>query len=48
MNKILVGAAMGMMAGVALMMSPMGKSLRKDVQMGMHKARQMAKQMEQM
>lgn len=48
MNKLLFGTAVGMMAGVALMMSPVGKTLRKDVQMGMNKAKQMAKQMEQM
>ena len=48
MNKWMIGAAMGMMAGVALMMSPMGKTLRQDVQKGMTKARQMASKMEQM
>lgn len=48
MNKLLFGATMGMMAGMALMMSPMGKMLRKDMQMGMNKARKIAKQMEQM
>lgn len=48
MNKLLFGTAVGMMAGVALMMSPMGKTLRKDVQAGMTKARQMARKMEQM
>lgn len=48
MNKLLVGTAMGMMMGMALMMSPMGKTLRKDVQMGMNKAKQMVKGMEQM
>ena len=48
MNKLLVGTAMGMMMGVALMMSPMGKTLRRDVQMGMNKAKQMAGKMEQM
>ncbi len=48
MNKLLFGAAMGMMAGMALMMSPMGKTLRKDVQMGMSKARKMARQMDMM
>ena len=48
MNKLLFGAAMGMMAGVALMMSPMGKTLRKDVNMGMVKARQMARKMDMM
>ena len=36
------------MAGMALMMSPMGKTLRKDVQMGMSKARKMARQMDMM
>lgn len=48
MNKMMIGAAMGMMAGVALMMSPMGKTLRQDVRKGMAKARQMANRMEQM
>lgn len=48
MNKLLFGATMGMMAGMALMMSPMGKMLRKDMQMGMNKARKIAKQMGQM
>lgn len=48
MNKLLFGAAVGMMAGAALMMSPMGKMVRKEVNMGMNKAKQMAKAMEQM
>lgn len=48
MNKVLFGATMGMMAGIALMMSPMGKTLRQDMQKGMTKAKQMAQQMEQM
>lgn len=48
MNKMLFGAAMGMMAGMALMMSPMGKTLRKDMHMGMAKARQMAHKMDMM
>jgi len=48
MNKLLFGATMGMMAGVALMMSPMGKMVRKEVHMGMSKAKKMAKTMEQM
>ncbi len=47
MNKLLFGATMGMMAGVALMMSPMGKMVRKEVHMGMNKAKQMARTMEQ-
>lgn len=48
MNKLMIGATMGMMAGIALMMSPMGKTLRQDMRKGMTKARQMAKQVEQM
>ena len=48
MNKMLFGAAMGMMAGVALMMSPMGKPLRKEMNMGISKAKQMMKAMERM
>ena len=48
MNKLLFGATMGMMAGVALMMSPMGKMMKKEINMGMNKAKQMAKQMDQM
>ena len=48
MNKLLFGATMGMMAGVALMMSPMGKMVRKEMCMGMNKAKQMAKSMEKM
>lgn len=48
MNKLLFGASMGVMAGIALMMSPMGKTLRKDVQSGIAKAKQMASKMEQM
>ena len=48
MNRMMLGAAMGMMAGVALMMSPMGKTMRREVRMGMNKARQMAQKMEQM
>ena len=41
MNKLLFGTAMGMMAGVALMMSPAGR----DVRRGVCKARKMAKKM---
>lgn len=48
MNKLLVGATMGMMMGVALMMSPMGRTVRQDVKCGVHKAKQMAKKMEEM
>lgn len=48
MNKLMFGAAMGMMAGMALMMSPMGKTLQQDMRKGMAKARQVANKMEQM
>ena len=45
MNKLLFGTAVGMMAGVALMMSPMGREVRRDVSRGMCKARKMARKM---
>ena len=48
MNKLMIGAAMGMMAGMALMMSPMGKTMRKEVQMGMDKAKKLTKHMDMM
>lgn len=48
MNKLMIGAAMGMMAGIGLMMSPMGKGIRKDVNRGMVKARRFARMMENM
>ena len=48
MNKLFFGATVGMMAGIALMMSPMGKMMRKEVRMGMNKAKQMSKAMENM
>ena len=43
MSKWMIGAAMGMMAGMALMASPMGKTLRQDMQKGFNKAKQMTK-----
>ena len=48
MNKLLFGAAVGMMAGMALMMSPAGKTLRKDMNMSMTKAKEMARKMDMM
>ena len=45
MNKLLFDTAVGMMAGVALMMSPMGREVRRDVSRGMCKARKMARKM---
>ena len=47
MSKMMVGAAMGFMAGAALMMTATGRALRKDVQQGVCKAKQMMKDMEQ-
>lgn len=41
MTRMMIGAAMGMMAGVALMMSPAGR----DVRRGVCKALKMAKKM---
>lgn len=46
MNKLMFGSAMGFMMGVGLMMSPMGKTLRRDMQKGMNKAKQMMKEAE--
>lgn len=48
MNKLLIGTTMGMMMGVALMMSPMGQTVRRDVKCGMRKARKMAKKLDMM
>ncbi|MGN0794464.1 MAG: hypothetical protein ACI4MG_08360 [Aristaeellaceae bacterium] len=47
MNKLMIGSAVGFMAGVGLMMMPVGRTIRKDVQKGMNKAKQMMKDMEQ-
>ena len=47
MSRVMLGAAMGFMAGVGLMMTPMGRSIRKDMCKGMSKARQIMKDMEQ-
>lgn len=46
-NKLMIGSAVGFMAGVGLMMMPVGRTIRKDVQKGMNKAKQMMKDMEQ-
>lgn len=48
MNKLLVGTAMGMMMGMALMMSSTGRKPGRDMQMGMNKAKRMVKDMEHM
>ena len=41
MNKMMIGSAVGFAMGVGLMMSPMGRTIRKDVQKGMCKAKKM-------
>lgn len=46
MNKLMIGAAMGFMAGAGLMMTATGRAIRKDVQQGMQKAKAMMKDME--
>lgn len=46
MNKLMIGTAMGFMAGVGLMMSSAGRALRQDMRKGMNKAKQMMKEME--
>ncbi len=46
MNKLLFGSALGMMAGIGLMMSPAARTIRKDMNMGMRKARKMIRTLE--
>ncbi len=46
MKRMLLGSAMGMMAGIGLMMSPAARMIRKDVRMGMSKARKMMRKMQ--
>lgn len=48
MGRMMIGSAMGLMAGIGLMMSPMGRTIRKDVNKGMNKAKKMAKRLEHM
>lgn len=43
----MMGSALGFMMGVGLMMSPMGRSLRRDMRKGMNKAKQMMDGMQQ-
>lgn len=46
MNKLMLGSAMGFMMGVGLMMMPVGRTIRKDLNKGMNKAKQMMESME--
>ncbi len=46
MNKWMLGMSMGLMAGMALMMSPAGRMIKKDVRMGMNMAKKAAKAMD--
>ena len=48
MSKLMIGSAMGLMAGIGLMMSPMGRTIRKDVNKGKSMAKRMMKMMEHM
>ncbi len=45
MNKLMIGSMMGFVMGVGLMMMPTGKTLRKDMQKGMEKAKKMVQDM---
>lgn len=47
MNKLLIGSAMGFLAGAALMMMPAGKTLRQDMRKGLNKAKEMMQSVEQ-
>lgn len=46
MNKWMLGSAMGFMMGVGLMMMPVGRTIRKDLNKGMNKAKRMMEDME--
>lgn len=46
MNKLMIGSAMGFMMGVGLMMLPVGKTIQKDVKMGVNKAKKVVKDMQ--
>ena len=47
MKRMMMGAAMGFMAGAALMMTATGRALRSGMKQDMNKARQMMKDKEQ-
>lgn len=46
MTKWMMGMALGFVAGAGLMMTSTGKALRKDVQQGVCKAKQMMQDMQ--
>lgn len=48
MGRMMIGSAMGLMAGIGLMMSPMGRDIRRDINKGMGKAKRLAKRLEHM
>lgn len=48
MGKLMIGSAMGLMAGIGLMMSSMGRTIRKDMNKGMSMAKKWARKMEKM
>lgn len=47
MSRMMLGAAVGFMAGAALMMTATGRALRSGVKQDMCKAKQMMQDMEQ-
>lgn len=48
MNKWMLGSAMGFVVGVGLMMTSAGRTIRKDVQKGMNKAKKIVQEMDGM
>lgn len=46
MSRMMLGAAMGFMAGAALMMTATGRALRSGMKQDMNKAKQMMKEKE--
>lgn len=48
MKSMLLGSALGMAAGIGLMMTSAARTIRRDVRMGMNKARKMMRKMEKM
>ncbi len=47
MSRMMLGAAMGFMAGAALMMTATGRAMRSGMKQDMRKAKQMIEDMEQ-
>ncbi len=45
MNKMLFGSAVGLMMGIGLMMLPVGRTIRQDVQKGAGKVKELVQDM---